>query len=72
MKSVSTNQGASHNVIKQRAVDQALVNANQGKFISATAMNDWIDSWGHNDELPMPEPDVEDGGLLQLLWPGVF
>lgn len=43
---------------KRQAIDQALVEADQGQFISEAAMNQWIDSWGSDDELPMPELDI--------------
>jgi len=44
--------------MKRQAIDQALSEADQGQFISEAAMNSWIDSWGSDDELPMPEPDI--------------
>ena len=45
---------------KRRAIDAALQAADQGAFISQDAMNQWIDSWGSDDELPMPKPDITD------------
>lgn len=39
---------------KRAAIDAAVNNAEQGKFISADAMNAWIDSWDTEDELPAP------------------
>jgi predicted transcriptional regulator len=32
--------------------------ADKGVFISGEAMHRWIASWGAEDELPPPEPDV--------------
>ena len=32
--------------------------ADKGIFISEEAMNRWIDSWGTENELPPPEPDI--------------
>ena len=43
---------------KRAAIDAALEKADQGKFISADAMNAWIDSWDTEDELPAPKTDV--------------
>lgn len=39
---------------KRAAIEAALQNADQGRFVSAEAMNDWIDSWDTEDELPAP------------------
>ena len=43
---------------KQRIIDEALAEAEKGRFISAEAMHRWMASWGTDDELPPPEPDV--------------
>ena len=43
---------------KRAAIDNALAHADQGKFISAEAMNAWIDSWDTEDELPAPSADI--------------
>lgn len=43
---------------KRQAIDAALNEADQGTFISQDAMNQWIESWGSDNELPMPEPDI--------------
>ncbi|MGB0695444.1 MAG: CopG family ribbon-helix-helix protein [Rhodospirillaceae bacterium] len=42
---------------KRAAIDAALAEAERGEFITQEAMNRWIDSWGTEEELPMP--DVE-------------
>ena len=43
---------------KRAAIDSALEEADQGKFISAEAMNAWIDSWDSENELPAPKADI--------------
>jgi predicted transcriptional regulator len=40
------------------AVDQALEEAEAGVFISGDKILDWIKSWGTENELPMPAPDI--------------
>jgi predicted transcriptional regulator len=40
-------------VLKQRIAE-----ADKGVFISGEAMHRWIESWGTENELPPPEPDV--------------
>lgn len=42
----------------RRMVEEALEEAKAGVFISSEAMNAWVDSWGTENELPPPEPDV--------------
>ena len=37
---------------------QRIAEADKGVFISGEAMHRWIESWGTEDELPPPEPDV--------------
>jgi len=43
---------------KQRIIDEALAEAEKGRFISSEAMHRWMASWDTDDELPPPEPDV--------------
>ncbi len=43
---------------KRAAIDAALAEAEQGRFISGDAMNAWIDSWDTEAELPMPKADI--------------
>lgn len=45
-------------VAKRQAIDAALNEADQGRFISQDAINRWMDSWDSDHELPMPEPDI--------------
>ncbi|MCB1333170.1 MAG: hypothetical protein KDK26_05845 [Roseivivax sp.] len=44
---------------KRRAVDAALQEAAQGRFISEAAMNARIDSWDSETELGIPDVDLE-------------
>jgi predicted transcriptional regulator len=43
---------------KRAAIDAALAEADQGRFISAEAMEAWIDSWDSGAELPSPKADI--------------
>jgi predicted transcriptional regulator len=43
---------------KRAAIEAALQEAEQGRFISSAAMVAWVDSWESGDERPAPEPDV--------------
>ena len=43
---------------KRAAIEAALEQADQGRFISAEAMNDWIESWDTEDEGSAPEVDI--------------
>jgi len=43
---------------KRAAVDSALGEAAEGRFISAEAMNAWIESWDTEAELSAPKADV--------------
>jgi predicted transcriptional regulator len=42
----------------RREIEVAVREADKGVFISQEAMERWIDSWGTENELPPPEPDV--------------
>jgi len=37
---------------------QRIAEADKGIFISEEAMNRWVESWGTDNELPPPEPDI--------------
>lgn len=37
---------------------QRIAEADKGVFISGEAMHRWIESWGTENELPPPEPDI--------------
>ena len=46
-------QGSEREILKQRTAE-----ADRGVFISGEAMHRWIESWGTENELPPPEPDI--------------
>ena len=46
-------RGVEREILKQRIAE-----ADKGVFISGEAMHRWIESWGTENELPPPEPDV--------------
>ena len=43
---------------KRAEIDSAIEEADQGKFISAEAMNAWIDSWDSESEISPPKTDI--------------
>jgi len=43
---------------KRAAIEVAMSEADKGTFISSTAMEEWVDSWGSAKELVAPEADV--------------
>ena len=43
---------------KRRAIEEAIVEADKGVFISSEAVQRWVESWDTENELPMPEPDI--------------
>jgi predicted transcriptional regulator len=40
------------------AIDEAIKEADEGIFISGEAVDAWLASWGTDQELPVPEPDI--------------
>ena len=44
---------------RRATIDAALAEADKGAFISEETMMAWVDSWGTDDERPMPEPDTK-------------
>ena len=40
------------------AIDEAIREADKGIFISGEAVDRWLASWGTDNVLPMPEPDI--------------
>ncbi|MCP5071995.1 MAG: ribbon-helix-helix protein, CopG family [Rhodobacteraceae bacterium] len=42
----------------KRMLDEAVAEADKGVFISSEAVMAWVESWGTDNELPRPEPDV--------------
>lgn len=43
---------------KRRALEEAASEADKGVFISDEAMTAWVASWGTENELSPPEPDI--------------
>lgn len=43
---------------KRATIDAAVAQADQGTFVSAEAMNDWMNSWNSDSELPAPKADI--------------
>lgn len=43
---------------KRQEIAKAFAEADNGVFISQEAMHRWMDSWGTDNELPPPEPDI--------------
>jgi predicted transcriptional regulator len=43
---------------KRIAISRAIEEADAGVFISAEAIDRWVESWGTENELPFPEPDT--------------
>ncbi len=39
-------------------IDDAVKEADKGVFVSQEAVSDWLASWGTQNELPVPKPDV--------------
>ena len=42
---------------KRRLIQDALVEADKGEFVSEERMNAWFQSLGTDNELPEPEPE---------------
>jgi predicted transcriptional regulator len=40
------------------AIDEALIEADKGVFVSGKAVIEWLESWGTDHVKPMPEPDI--------------
>lgn len=43
---------------KRESLLAAIEEADKGIFISEEAMDKWMESWGTENELPAPEPDI--------------
>lgn len=43
---------------KAKMIQEALDDAEQGVFISSEKMHAWMESWGTENELSPPEPDI--------------
>ena len=40
------------------AIDEAVLAADKGVFISNEAVTEWLKSWGTANELPVPSPNI--------------
>ena len=43
---------------KRAAIDQAVEAAEKRVFVSEKTVTTWVDSWGTENELPKPAPDI--------------
>ena len=43
---------------KMKAIQEAKKQADKGEFVSHAATDTWLDSWGTENELTMPEVDI--------------
>ena len=43
---------------KEAAIKAAVAEADKGVFVSSEAVDRWMESWGTDNELPIPEPDI--------------
>jgi predicted transcriptional regulator len=43
---------------RRRMLQQAAEELDKGEFVSEEAVTAWVESWGTDKELPMPEPDI--------------
>lgn len=41
-----------------QAIEEAVKEADEGVFISGDAVDRWLASWGTDNVLPMPKPDI--------------
>lgn len=43
---------------KRCLIEEAMAEADKGVFVSSKMVEGWINSWGTDNELPIPEPDT--------------
>ncbi len=43
---------------KRQAIIKAVNEADKGVFVSEEAVDTWVNSWGTDNELSIPEPDI--------------
>ena len=43
---------------KRECIMEAVEDAKKGDFISEETMDAWVESWGTQNELPAPQPDM--------------
>ena len=46
------------NIWQVAAIDEAVLEADKGVFVSNEAVTKWLQSWGTKNELPAPNPDI--------------
>lgn len=44
---------------KRAAIAAAVAEADKGAFVSSEAIDQWMDSWGSEHELPFPQADAK-------------
>ena len=44
--------------VKKQAVQDAILEADKGIFVSQEAVHDWMDSWDTENELPKPKANI--------------
>lgn len=44
--------------VKKQAVQDAILEADKGVFVSQEAVHDWMDSWDTENELPKPKANI--------------
>ena len=47
---------------ERKVFEEAFKEADKGVFISGEAVHRWMESWGTENELPIPEPDIFPAG----------
>ncbi len=43
---------------KRECIGEVIAEANKGIFVSEEAVDRWVEAWGIDHELPMPQPDI--------------
>ena len=44
---------------KREALEAAITQADAGEFVSSETMTAWVESWGTDNELPVPIADIK-------------
>lgn len=47
------------NAWRAKELQEAVAEADRGVFVSGDAVEEWLDSWGAETELPAPAPDIK-------------
>jgi predicted transcriptional regulator len=64
--SEDTLQALKMSEYKHQALLAAIEEAEKGIFISEEAIDRWVESWGTENELPPPEPDIFRGPKVSV------